>query len=271
MQGENGSFAPVVLVRGLKKRFGSVEALGGLDLTIEPGAFFALLGPNGSGKSTTISILTGVYEADDGEIRLLGLDAAADPLDMKARIGVVPEELMLFERLTGEQYLVFCGRMYGLSFDVAAARAGELLAMTDLAKAASELVLGYSKGMRRRLAIAASLVHAPELIFLDEPFEGIDVIAAGVIRELLAELARRGGTILLTTHVLEIADKLATHAGIIDEGRMLDTGPLPDLLKRHDARDLADVFEKLVGVPASRRAALSFFPGAPRDGLPEVG
>ncbi len=261
---EEVGVSKAVQVRGLRKRFGTVEALRGLDIDIEPGAFYALLGPNGSGKSTTISILSGVYEADDGQVRLLGRDPAVEPLALKARIGVVPEELMLFERLTGRQYLVFCGRMYGLAGGEAAARAQELLRLIDLESAASEMIVGYSKGMRRRLAIAAALVHAPRLVFLDEPFEGIDVIAAGVIRDLLAELARRGVSILLTTHVLEIADRLATHAGIINEGRMLDVGSLKELFSRHEAGCLGEVFEKLVGVPASRRAKLSFFSGEPQ-------
>jgi ABC-2 type transport system ATP-binding protein len=262
---------PAVAVRGLAKRFGDVEALRGFDLEIEAGAFYALLGPNGSGKSTSIAILTGVYEADAGEIRILGRDPDRDPLGVKARIGVVPEELMLFERLTGRQYLVFCGRMYGLSGDVSRARTEELLALTDLADAADALVAGYSKGMRRRLAIAAALVHAPELVFLDEPFEGIDVMAAGVIRDLLAELALRGVSILLTTHVLEIADKLASHAGFIQSGQMLDAGPVPALLERYGANDLEGVFETLIGVPASREARLSFFPSPEGGGQKEAG
>lgn len=271
MSREPDDVSQVVSVRGLKKCFGEVEALRGLDLRIESGAFFALLGPNGSGKSTTISILTGVYEADAGGISLLGTDPAEDPLGLKARMGVVPEDLMLFERLTGMQYLVFCGRMYGLSGDEASSRADELLELTDLRSAASEIVGGYSKGMRRRLAIAAALIHAPELVFLDEPFEGIDVIAAGVIRDLLAGLASRGVTVLLTTHVLEIADKLATHAGIMDDGRMLDSGTLPQLLSRHEARDLEGVFDKLIGVPSSREARLSFYSEGERGTRSEVG
>ena len=251
--------APAVEATGLIKRFGDFAALDGLDVRIERGAFFALLGPNGAGKSTTIAILTGIYAADAGTVRILGVDARAHPLDVKGRIGVVPEELSLFERLTGRQYLTFCGRMYGLPREVAASRADELLRLTELSSKAGALVAEYSKGMRRRLAIAAALIHAPELLFLDEPFEGIDIIAAGVIRELLSELSRRGVTLLLTTHVLEIAERLATHAAVINGGRTLDQGSLDELAARHGTRSLEAVFQKLIAVPASKNARLSFY------------
>jgi ABC-2 type transport system ATP-binding protein len=257
--------ALAVEARGLRKRFGQVTALDGLDLTIERGAFFAFLGPNGAGKSTTIALLTGVYAPDAGELRLLGLDARVHGLQLKARMGVVQEELSLFERLTGLQCLTFAGRMYGLTGAEAAARAGELLRLTELSSKAGQLVADYSKGMRRRLAIAQALIHAPELVLLDEPFEGIDVLAAAVIRELLRELSRRGVTILLTTHVLEIAAKLATHAGVIHAGRMLDQGSVAALASRHQAATLEGVFEALVGAPAARNARLSFYGQGARD------
>jgi len=250
---------PAIRVRGLTKRFGEVAALTGLDLDVPKGAFFALLGPNGAGKSTTLSVLTGVYTPDAGTVEILGLDAPKQALEVKGRIGVVPEELSLFERLSGRQYLTFCGRMYGLSGPEAAGRSEELLRLVGLSDKASALVAAYSKGMRRRLAIAAALIHGPELVMLDEPFEGIDILAAGVIRELLSELSRRGVTLVLTTHVLEIADRLATHAGVVSSGRTLDQGSVAELKARHQAHSLGEVFEKLIGAPESRHAALSFY------------
>ena len=192
-------------------------------------------------------------------MRLFGEDAVQRPLEVKRRVGVVPEELALFERLTGRQHLTFCGRMYGLAGEVSAARAEELLRLVELTGKADVLVAGYSKGMRRRLAIAAALIHAPELVLLDEPFEGIDVLAAGVIRELLRELSRQGVTLLLTTHVLEIAERLATHAGIIRAGRLVDEGEVAALKARHGVDDLEGVFERLIETPASRGATLSFY------------
>ncbi len=228
-------------------------------MTIPRGAFYAFLGPNGAGKSTTISLMTGTYSPDGGTLKLLGRDALSQPLEVKSQLGVVPEELSLFERLTGRQYLVFSGRMHGLSGDEAAGRAEELLSLTELSTKGDNLVAEYSKGMRRRLAIAAALIHAPELVFLDEPFEGIDVLAAGVIRELLSELSRRGVTLLLTTHVLEIAERLATHAGVIRAGKLVDEGPVKELTERNGCRNLEQVFEKLIGVPVARDASLSFY------------
>jgi ABC-2 type transport system ATP-binding protein len=253
-----------VEARGLTKRFGTFTAVNGLDMTIPRGAFYAFLGPNGAGKSTTISLLTGIYAPDAGTMNILGHDAVKEPLTVKSRLGVVPEELSLFERLTGRQYLVFSGRMHGLSGDEASRRGEELLALTELAAKGDNLVAEYSKGMRRRLAIAAALIHAPDLVFLDEPFEGIDVLAAGVIRELLSELSRRGVTLLLTTHVLEIADRLATHAGVIRAGRLVDEGPVAELQARHGVDSLERVFERLISVPIARDAKLSFYgPGGP--------
>ncbi len=257
------SSAPAVEARGLIKRFGDFTAVDTLAMTIPRGAFYAFLGPNGAGKSTTISLLTGIYAPDGGTMRILGLDAVAEPLKVKSHIGVVPEELSLFERLTGRQYLTFCGRMHGLSGDVASTRAIELLGLTELLSKADALVAEYSKGMRRRLAIAAALIHAPDLVLLDEPFEGIDVLAAGVIRELLSELSRRGVTLLLTTHVLEIADRLATHAGVIRAGKLVDEGSVGELKERYQVDSLEHVFEKLIGVPAARNASLSFYAAKP--------
>lgn len=248
-----------VEARGLTKRFGDFTAVDALDLTIPRGAFYAFLGPNGAGKSTTISLLTGLSSPDAGRLTVLGLDVTKDPLAVKSRIGVVPEELSLFERLTGRQYLTFCARMHGVAGDEAAQRATELLTLTELASKGEALVAEYSKGMRRRLAIAAALIHRPDLVFLDEPFEGIDVIAAGVVRELLAELSRRGVTLLLTTHVLEIADRLATHAGIIRAGSLVDEGSVAELKARHHVDSLEQVFERRIGVPAARDARLTFY------------
>jgi ABC-2 type transport system ATP-binding protein len=252
-----------VRATGLVKRFGDFTAVDGLTMTIPRGAFYAFLGPNGAGKSTTISLLTGIYSPDAGSMQILGIDAVAQPLEVKRHIGVVPEELSLFERLTGRQYLTFCGRMHGLAGAEAARRGDELLALTDLTQKGGALVAEYSKGMRRRLAIAAALVHAPELVFLDEPFEGIDVMAAGVIKELLSELSRRGVTLLLTTHVLEIAERLATHAGFIRAGKLVEEGEVKALQDKHHVQSVEKVFETLIGVPASRNAALSFYGTAP--------
>ena len=250
---------PAIRCENLVKRFGTLAAVDGLTLEVPQGAFYAFLGPNGAGKSTTIAMLTGIYGADEGTIHVLGRDLKRDPLGVKASIGVVFEELALFERLTGMQYLVFCGRMYGLKGDEATRRAHELLDLVELTVKADVLVADYSKGMRRKLAIAAALIHAPKLIFLDEPFEGIDVLASAVIRELLKELKRSGTTIFMTTHVLEIAEKLATHAGVIVAGKARASGPVDALRAAHGAATLEELFQTLVGVPKAAGVRLSFY------------
>jgi ABC-2 type transport system ATP-binding protein len=250
---------PAVRAAKLVKRFGDLTAVDGLDLTVPAGSQYAFIGPNGAGKSTTIACLTGIYAPDGGSVSILGLDLRRDPLRIKAQIGVVPEELALFERLTARQYLVFCARMYGLSAEQADERAPELLRLTELIARADVLVADYSKGMRRRLAIAAALIHAPRLLFLDEPFEGIDIIAAGVIRELLRELKRAGVTVFMTTHILELADKFATHAGVIISGRVAAEGTLAELFEAYRAKTLEEVFAACVGTPKAAGVRLSWY------------
>jgi ABC-2 type transport system ATP-binding protein len=251
--------APAIRCTGLIKRFSGFAAVDGLSLEVPRGAFYAFLGPNGAGKSTTIAMLTGIYRADEGAIHILGHDLRRDPLSVKASIGVVFEELALFERLTARQHLLFCGRMYGLSGAEALRRSEELLDLVELKPKADALVADFSKGMRRRLAIAAAVIHAPRLLFLDEPFEGIDVLAAAVIRELLKELKRGGTTLFLTTHVLEIAERLATHAGVIVRGRMRLSGAVEALKAEHGVGTLEGLFEKIVGAPRSAGVQLSFY------------
>ena len=244
---------------GLVKRFGTLTAVDGLSLQMPAGACYAFLGPNGAGKSTSIGLLTGLFPPDAGTARILGLDLATDTLAIKQRIGVVPEELALFERMSGLDYLVFCGRMYGLGANESQARAKELLALTELEYRAHALIADYSKGMRRRLAIAAALIHRPDLVILDEPFEGIDIIAGAVIRALLRHLRDVGVTILITTHVLEIAERIATHAGVIMAGRIVATGEVAALKKRFQANTLEDVFYACAGAPKASTAALSWY------------
>jgi ABC-2 type transport system ATP-binding protein len=255
------AFTPTAAIRcqNLVKRFGGLAAVDGLSLEVPRGAFYAFLGPNGAGKSTTIALLTGIYGADEGTIEIFGSDLGREPLACKAAIGAVFEELALLERLTARQYLVFCGQMYGLRSAEASRRAEELLELVELTSRADGLIADFSKGMRRKLAFGAALVHAPRVLFLDEPFEGIDVLASAVIRELLKELKRSGTTIFMTTHVIEIAEKLATHAGVIVGGKMRDSGAVADLMSSHRAGSLEQVFEVLVGAPRAAGVRLSFY------------
>ncbi len=244
---------------GLIKRFGSLTAVAGLDLRVPQGACYAFLGPNGAGKSTAIALLTGLYPPDGGAARILGHDLMTESLAIKQRVGAVPEELALFERMTAFDYLVFCGRMYGLHPEDARVRTDELLRLTELDHRAHTMIADYSKGMRRRLAFGAALIHGPDLLFLDEPFEGIDIVAGAVIRGLLKHLRDAGVTILLTTHVLEIADRLATHAGVLLAGKLVADGTVSELRDQFSATTLEDVFHSCVGVPKASQARLSWY------------
>jgi len=210
----------------LVKIYGGAPVVDGLSLRIERGTFHGFLGPNGAGKSTTIKMLTGIIASDSGSARIFGQDLQRCGNAIKKRIGVVPEELCLFENLTAAEYLTFVGRMYGLRREVAVSRALELLQWVGLQNTGETLVLEYSHGMRKKLALCAAIIHDPELLFLDEPFEGIDAVASRTIREVLDQLCKRGATIFLTSHILEVVERLCSHVSIIDKGKLLWQGEL---------------------------------------------
>ena len=233
---------------GLTRVFGDKLAVSDLALAVPQGAFYGFLGPNGAGKSTTIKMLTGLLAPTSGRARVLGLDLARDPLDVKRQIGVVPDGLGLFERLSGAEQLRIHGQLYGLERREAARRAEELLATLDLAGDAGKLVGEYSHGMKKKLALACALIHGPRLLFLDEPFEGIDAVAVAGIRRLLVELVGSGAvTIFLTSHVLEVVERLVTHVGIIREGRLAAHGTLEEV---RGTGSLEEVFIRTVGEEA---------------------
>jgi len=214
---------------GLIRRFGDFTAVDRLDLTVEVGSFFGFLGPNGAGKSTTIKMLTGLLQITDGAARVMGFDVAAEPVEVKQRIGVLPEQLALFDRLNAREYLEFVGRMYGLRKTVIRSRSEELLTLLNLAGEGRKQVVDFSHGMKKKLALCAALIHQPQLLFLDEPFEGIDAVASRLIKDLLAQLVNAGVTIFLTSHILEIVEKLCDHIAIIHQGRLVAQGDLETL------------------------------------------
>lgn len=220
---------PAVETFELVRRFGDFTAVDRVNLRVERGQFFGFLGPNGAGKSTTIKMLTGLLQPTGGRVRVLGCDLAAEPLEVKRRIGVVPEDLNLFERLTGAEMLTFTGRMYGLKREETAERARELLALMELDADPKKLVVEYSHGMKKKLSLACALIHRPEILFLDEPFEGVDALASRTLKDLLLKLTARGITVFLTSHVLEIVERLCTHIAIITEGRLVVEGALGEL------------------------------------------
>jgi ABC-2 type transport system ATP-binding protein len=215
----------------LVRRFQDFIAVDNLDLTVRRGSFFGFLGPNGAGKSTTIKMLTGLLAPTSGKIRVLGRDLSETPLEVKRRIGVVPEDLNLFERLTGAEMLAFTGRMYGLQKAEIAERSPELLDLMELRNEPRKLIVEYSHGMKKKLSLACSLIHRPEILFLDEPFEGVDAIASRTLKDLLSRLTERGLTVFLTSHVLEIVERLCTDIAIIAQGKLLAAGSLDELRK----------------------------------------
>ena len=221
--------APTISTQGLTRRFGELLAVDGIDLRVAPGQFFGFLGPNGAGKSTTIKMLTGLLAPSSGRIEILGLDLEENPVEVKRQIGVVPEGMALFGRLTGSEFLNFAGRMYGLDRETAAERTAELLEFMQLADQPKKLVTDYSHGMQKKLAMAAAVIHGPKVLFLDEPFEGVDAIAAGTLKAMLQGMIARGATVFLTSHVLEIVERLCSHVAIIHRGRLVAQGSLEEL------------------------------------------
>jgi ABC-2 type transport system ATP-binding protein len=215
----------------LVRRFQDFVAVDNLNLTVRRGSFFGFLGPNGAGKSTTIKMLTGLLAPTSGQIRVLGRDLAKEPLEVKRRIGVVPEDLNLFERLTGAEMLAFTGRMYGLQKSEIAQRSPELLDLMELRNEPRKLIVEYSHGMKKKLSLACALIHRPDILFLDEPFEGIDAIASRTLKDLLSRLTARGLTVFLTSHVLEIVERLCSDIAIISQGKLLAAGSLDELRK----------------------------------------
>lgn len=254
-----------ILTENLTRRFGDFTAVQDVNLQVDTGQFYGFLGPNGAGKSTTIKMLTGLMAPTSGRMQILGLDLATHMVEVKRQIGVVPEGMALFGRLTGSEYLNFVGRMYGLERTTAAQRAAELLEFMELADHPKTLITDYSHGMQKKLAMAAAVIHGPKVLFLDEPFEGVDAIASNTLKAMLQGMISRGVTVFLTSHVLEIVERLCTHVGIINNGRLVAQGPLDDL--RVNAADeatpgermsLEEFFLKTVGGPRTAAQELSW-------------
>jgi ABC-2 type transport system ATP-binding protein len=241
----------------LSRSFGDFHAVNGIDLCVERGTFYGFLGPNGAGKSTTIKMLTGLLAPTHGSIRVLDKDML-DPdeaLEAKGRMGVVPEDLALFDNLTAREYLTFIGRMYLLPRDTIRHRIDELLPLLGLENEEKKLALEYSHGMKKKLALAAALLPNPDLLFLDEPFEGVDAVTSRVIRDLLKGYVARGSTVFLTSHVLEIVERLCSHVGIIVMGNLVEQASLEELRR---GASLEDRFLEMAGADAAATPKLTW-------------
>jgi ABC-2 type transport system ATP-binding protein len=254
----------------LTRYFDDFCAVDEVDLRVEQGTFYGFLGPNGAGKSTTIKMLTGLLAPTGGTITLLGKNPQvnSESLEVKRRIGVVPEDLALFENLTAREHLTFIGRMYLLPPDTIRRRIDELLAFLQLEDDPKKLILEFSHGMRKKVALAAALLPDPDLLFLDEPFEGVDAVTSRVIRDLLIKYVSRGSTVFVTSHVLEIVERLCTHVGIIVQGKLVEQGALDQL--RH-GRSLEDRFLEMVGTTEEMHQQLSWLGGDGSGGAEQAG
>jgi len=242
---------------GLTRCFGDLVAVNSLDLRVEAGKFYGFLGPNGAGKSTTIKMLTGLLGPTRGTVRILG-EEITNPdkaREVKRRIGVVPEELALFDNLTGREYLTFVGRMYQLPMATVRERCEQLLAMMTLDDEEKKLTLEYSHGMKKKLTLAAALIPNPDLLFLDEPFEGVDAVSSGILRDTLKRCVQRGATVFLTSHVLEIVEKLCSDVGIIAEGKLVYQGTMDEI---QQSGSLEQKFLEAVGRDQVERQTLSW-------------
>ncbi|HSR53144.1 MAG TPA: ABC transporter ATP-binding protein [Acidobacteriota bacterium] len=231
----------------LTRRFGDKVALRDLDLKVEPGEILGFLGPNGAGKTTTVKILTGLLEPSSGTARVAGFDVVEQPLEVKKRIGYVPESGALYENLTGGEYLELVGQLHHLDPSGLQRRIDELLGLFGLRGERDQRMTGYSKGMKQKVLIASALLNKPEVLFLDEPLNGIDANAAMIVKELLKKLAGQGKTIFFSSHVLEVVERMCTRIVIINEGRRLVDGTPAEITRSAGAESLEEAFGRLTG------------------------
>lgn len=244
-----------VVARGLRKSYGDLEAVRGIDLEVARGEIFGFLGPNGAGKSTTIRMLCGLLEPTAGTATVAGLDVSTETIEVKRRIGYLAEEPYLYKKLTGAEFLRFMGELYGVARDQVLARVQRSLQLFELDDKGNELIDGYSHGMCQKLALAGTLMHEPEVLFLDEPTSGMDPRSARVVKDLLRGLAARGRTVFFSTHVLEIAQTMCDRVAIINKGQIVASGTLEELRGGASGASLEDIFLELTGGPEARELA----------------
>ncbi len=247
----SGTTPAAIVTRDLVRLFGQKAAVNHLNLTVSRGEFFGFLGPNGAGKSTTIKMMVGLLRPTSGSVWVGGVDVWKEPVQARALMGVLPEYLNIYERLSGREFLVFAGHMYSVPGADIPRRAEELLQVLTLADDADKLIVDYSVGMRKKIALAAALIHRPEVLFLDEPFEGIDPVSSRVIRDILHDLTQHDTTIFFSSHIMEVVERLCTRVGIINQGTLVAEGTLQELRERASGEDkdatLEDIFLNVIG------------------------
>ena len=253
VQTQGAQTRPAIVTHDLLRVFGQKAAVNYLNLTVQRGEFFGFLGPNGAGKSTTIKMMVGLLRPTSGSVYVGGVDVWHEPLRARSLMGVLPEYLNLYERLTGREFVTFAGRMYGVPDADIKRRTEELLQVLTLSDDAEKLIIDYSVGMRKKIALAAALIHRPEVLFLDEPFEGIDPVSSRVMRDILRDLTRHGTTIFFSSHIMEVVERLCTRVGIINQGRLVAEGTIADLRARASGTGgdkdatLEDIFLNVIG------------------------
>ncbi len=252
---------PAVSIRDLWKRFGAQTAVAGLSLDLPAGSFIGLVGPNGAGKTTTLSMVTGLLRPDHGTVLVHGADVWQDPVAVKSRIGILPEGLRMFERLSGRELLQYNGRLRGLPGPETDRRAEELLAVLDLTGSADKLVADYSTGMRKKIGLAAALLHNPDVLFLDEPFEGVDPVSAQTIRGVLTRYAASGSTVVFSSHVMELVESLCDWVAVVNAGQVVAAGPIDEV---RGETSLHQAFLGLVGVREDDGQSLDWLGGGHR-------
>lgn len=233
-----------VEIRGLAKLFDDKVAVDRINLTIPSGSFYGLVGRNGAGKTTTISMVTGMLQPTEGTALIRGIDMWADPLKAKAHLGVLPDGVHLFDKLTGEQLITYSGYLHGIDKETVASRVKDLLAAMDLTDAAGRAVADYSAGMTKKIALAAALIHAPSVLILDEPFEAVDPVSAANIQDILRGFVASGGTVVISSHVMDLVQRLCDHVAIMDSGRILAAGTVDEV---RAGASLEERFVQLVG------------------------
>jgi ABC-2 type transport system ATP-binding protein len=250
------SAGQALVLRGLTKTFGQYTAVDHIDLDVPAGSFFGLVGPNGAGKTTTLSMVTGLLRPDAGRVIVAGVDVWADPVAAKARMGVLPDGLRLFERLSGPELLSYLGRLRGLPSATVADRAAELIRVLDLDEAGNKLVADYSTGMRKKITLAAAMLHSPAVLLLDEPLEAVDPVSARIIRNVLSRYTAAGGTVVFSSHVMALVEGLCSHVAVMAKGRIIASGELATV--RGSAASLDDAFMHLIGADDVEQGGLSW-------------
>ena len=248
-------------IRGLTKVYDGRAAVDHMDLDVPAGSFFGLVGPNGAGKTTTLSMVTGLLRPDAGRVIMAGVDVWADPVTAKTKMGVLPDGLRLFERLSGPELLSYLGRLRGLPVATVSTWSAELIKVLDLDEAGSKLVADYSTGMRKKITLAAALLHAPPILLLDEPLEAVDPVSARVIRTVLTRYTAGGGTVIFSSHVMALVEGLCSHVAVMGKGRIVASGPVAQV--RGNAASLDDAFMHLVGADDIGTGGLEWLGSSP--------